>query len=134
VYNEYLSRARQEVKARYLTDNFNRFSGVADTPRRLFEIAKSQTDPISQIELFRRVAFDFQDSPNAPEAQFMVGYVYLTALDRKADAASAFKRLQEVFPGSVWRKGATYMLEHLDDPNPKELGSPQEILSKARQG
>jgi parvulin-like peptidyl-prolyl isomerase len=134
VYNEALTAAREEVKARYLTENFNQFSGVADNPGRLFQIAKSQTDPLSQIELFRRVAFDFPDAHPAAEAQFMVGYLYLTAFNQKAEAASAFKRVQAVFPSSIWRKGADYMLKHLDDPDPKELGSPREILTKAQQG
>jgi hypothetical protein len=134
VYNEALTAARQEVKARYMTENFNRLSGVADNPGRLFQLAKSQDDPRSQIELFRRVAFDFPDAHPAAEAQFMVGYLYLTAFNSKSEAASAFKRVQEVFPSSIWRRGADYMLKHLDDPDPKELGSPREILTKAQQG
>jgi parvulin-like peptidyl-prolyl cis-trans isomerase-like protein len=133
VYNEALTEARKQVEARYVTENFDRFSGVADNPGRLFQIAKSQTDPLSQIELFRRVAFDFPDSHPAAEAQFMMGYLYLTAFNQKSEAASAFKRLQEVFPSSVWRKGGDYMLKHLDDQDPKELGSPREILAKAQQ-
>ena len=133
-YNEALTEARKSVQAHYVTENFDRFSGVADNPGRLFMIAKSQTDPLSQIELFRRVAFDFPDSHPAAEAQFMVGYLYLTAFNQKSEATSAFKRLQEVFPSSIWRKGGDYMLKHLDDADPKELGSPREILAKAQQG
>jgi hypothetical protein len=134
VYNEDLTKAREEVGARYLSENFDKFSGVADNPGRLFQLAKSQGDPLSQIELFRRIAFDFPDAHPAAEAQFMVGYLYLTAFNQKSEAASAFKRVQEVFPSSIWRKGADYMLKHLDDPDPKELGSPREILTKAQQG
>jgi hypothetical protein len=134
VYNEDLTKAREEVKAHYLTENFDKFSGVADNPGRLFQIARQQPDPLSQIELFRRVAFDFPDAHPAAEAQFMIGYLYLTAFNQKAEAASAFKRLQEVFPSSPWRKGGDYMLKHLDDPDPKALGSPRDILNKAQQG
>ena len=134
VYNEDLTKARDEVKARYLTENFDRLSGVADNPGRLYEIAKRQTDPLSQLELFRRLASDFPDAHPAAEAQFMVGYLYLTHFNQKSEAAIAFKRVQEVFPSSIWRRGADYMLKHLDDPDPKELGSPREILTKAQQG
>ena len=132
VYNESLTQARQEIQARYVTENFNRFSGVADNPERLFQIAQSQTDPLSQIELFRRVAFDFPDHKRAAEAQFMIGYLHFTELNQKDEARSAFKRLQEVFPNTPWRKGGDWLLDHLDDPDPKALGLPRDILTKAQ--
>ena len=132
VYNEALTQARQEINARYITENFNKFSGVADNPGRLFQIAESQTDPLSSIELFRRVSFDFPDYKRSAEAQFMIGYLYLTQLNKKDEAKSAFKRLQDVFPNTPWRKGGDYLLKHLDDPDPKALGSPRDILTKAQ--
>jgi peptidyl-prolyl cis-trans isomerase C len=132
VYNEDLTKAREEVKAHYLTENFNKFSGVADNPGRIYQIATAQSDPLSKIELFRRLAYDFPDAPHAAEAQFMIGYLYLTAYNQKSEAESAFKRLQKEFPSSVWRRGGDWMLKHLDDPDPKALGSPRDILTKAQ--
>ncbi|HET9233326.1 MAG TPA: tetratricopeptide repeat protein, partial [Candidatus Eisenbacteria bacterium] len=72
------------------------------------------------------------DHKRAAEAQFMIGYLYLTQLDQKDEAKNAFKRLQDVFPNTPWRKGGDWLLKHLDDPEPKALGSPREVLNKAQ--
>jgi hypothetical protein len=129
IYNEDLTAARNEIGARYITENFTRFSGM-DMPGRFFQAASTSPQVMTRIELYRRVAFDFSDCPQAAEAQFMLGYIKLTELHEKAEAESAFKRLHAKFPKSPWRKAGDWLLQHLDEEDPKALGSPEEILGK----
>ncbi len=132
-YQSQLTEAREETKAKFISEAFTKFTGVPNNCQRIMEMAGKHPDPDGRIELYRRVAFDFADCDSAPEAQFMIGYLFLTADKKQENAKRAFLRLQQKFGDSDWRKAGDYLLEHLND-DPSQFGSPDEIMKQAAAG
>jgi foldase protein PrsA len=130
-YQSQLAQAREETGAKFISDAFTKFTGVPDNCQRIMEMAGKHPDPDGRIELYRRVAFDFPDCDSAPEAQFMIGYLFLTSEKKPENAKRALLRLQEKFGASDWRKAGDYLLEHLND-DPSQFGSPDEIMKRAK--
>lgn len=126
-YNQALLEARDRIGVQVYPDNFSAFTGIPNNCERLFATAHEQAQPSAQVELYRRIVFDFPDCELAPEAQFMVGYLSATATGQLDRAKKALLRLQSKYPDSKWRPAGDYILERLDDP--ESLGSPEAILA-----
>jgi peptidyl-prolyl cis-trans isomerase C len=132
-YENQLVQARKEMGAKFLTDAFAKFTGVPNNCERIMDMAAKHPNPDGRIELYRRVAFDFPDCDSAPKAQFMIGYLFLTADKKPKMAERALTRLQTQFGRSEWRKAGDYLLQHLND-DPSQIGSPDEIMKLAKEG
>ena len=133
VLNAELDRARDITHTVLLTKNFEKFTGYANNCERLMDLAANHPQVGGQVELYRRVAFDFPDCKEAPRAQFMIGYLKFTKMKDPKGAKKALKRLQVHFGGSSWAKAGKYLTDRLDR-DPASVGTPEEILAAATSG
>lgn len=131
VYQEQLIKAREVVGCEYEEKNMDAFTGVTNNTARLMTVAAAQPDWEAGREIYRRVAYDFPDDPQAPEAQFMLGYLYLKNGHDPAQAKRELERLVKKYPKSKWKKGGDYLLAHLD-MDPADMGKPADILQVAK--
>lgn len=131
VYQEKLIEARDVVGCEYEEKNMEAFTGVSNNTARLMMVAGGQPDWEAGREIYRRVAYDFPNDPQAPEAQFMLGYLYLKKGHDPVSAKRELERLVKKYPKSKWRKGGDYLLANLD-MDPEDMGSPADILQMAK--
>jgi hypothetical protein len=130
MYNAELEEARIRTDTRFVEEGFYAFTGVGENADRLMQMAAEHPDPSGRIETLRRVAIDFPDSPRAPEAQFMIAYIFRVRLEDKPAARKALLRLQRQFGDSEWRQAGDWLLEHMDE-DPTTFGSAEDILHRA---
>ena len=151
VYNDELALARERAEAQLLPGGIERFTGVTRNVDRIMQMAGQAPDPGQRAELYRRVVFDFPDSRQAPEAQFLIAYTNIRYLNDSYAANKALSRLERRWPDSDWAKAGRWLREKYVDPNaPEVIGhphdeegghdfsgldmpEPQEILEQVRQ-
>jgi hypothetical protein len=130
VYNEELTKARERLGVHYVTENFEKFTGMDNNTRRLLELAAAIDEPRNRAEAYRRLAFDFPDAQEAPEALFRMGYIQLVNESDKKTATGTFRRITAKYPKSRWKRAANFMLENID-MDPASLGTIEEVLALA---
>jgi peptidyl-prolyl cis-trans isomerase C len=116
VKNEVASELRQDYDWRnYMEETYRQ---VQRSPEELFEYAQNTTDPYARIKAFEEILEKFPDDEHAPQAMFMIGFVYIEELTDKVSAGRYFTRLIDNYPDSEVAESARWMLENLDQPLP----------------
>jgi outer membrane protein assembly factor BamD (BamD/ComL family) len=105
----------------YDTHNFmqERYARVNRGPEELFKFAQGSDDPRARIEAFQEIVDKYPDDEHAPEAMFMIGFVYAEEIHSWPDADRAFTRLIAKYPDSDMAKTARWMIDNRDQPMPK---------------
>ncbi len=132
-YNRQSDAARREIGVQYMTENFEKFTGIPDNCDRIMHMARQIRDPSGAITLLRRVAVDFPDCKSAPEAQFRIAYTYVVKLKDPEMAKRALSRLKVKYGDSEWAQAGAYLEAHIDDP-PETFGAVEEVLAAAKSG
>jgi EpsD family peptidyl-prolyl cis-trans isomerase len=111
----------EEVATKYDTHNYMQeaYANVQRGPKELFELAQSTDDSRRRIEVFQEIVDKFPQDDHAPQALFMIGFVYAEELRDYPMADRTFNRLVREYPDSDMAETARYMLENLDKPLPK---------------
>jgi EpsD family peptidyl-prolyl cis-trans isomerase len=109
------------VEKRYETRNFmqERYEKMQRGPEELFNFAQNSTDPRQRINAFQEIVDKFPQDKYAPQAMFMIGFVYAEELRDLVSAEQTFTRLIEKYPASEMAQTAKWMTENLDKPLPK---------------
>ena len=109
------------VEKNYKTRNFmkERYGDIQRSPQELFDFAQNSSDPHQRIEAFQQIVDKFPDDKVAPEAQFMIGFVYAEEIKDIVMADRAFTAVIEKYPDSQMAQTARWMLDNLDKPLPK---------------
>jgi len=89
------------------------------SPQELFDFAQSSNDPQVRINAFQQIVDKFPQDKVAPEAMFMIGFVYAEELKDRNMADRTFTALMEKYPESEMAKTARWMVDNLDEPLPK---------------
>lgn len=89
------------------------------TPQELFDFAQNSTDPNTRIQAFQQIVDKYPDDKVAPEAMFMIGFVYAEEIKDRVMADHTFTALIEKYPESEMAKTARWMIDNLDEPLPK---------------
>ena len=79
-------------------------------------LMKAQTAPGAEKKLafFRQIVATYPDSPQADDAQFMVGFILYEDLDRKDEGKAMFDVLFEKYPDSDWIDDAQKLMSMAD--------------------
>jgi peptidyl-prolyl cis-trans isomerase C len=88
-------------------------------PEELFKYAQNSADPRQRILAFQEIVDKFPNDPYAPQAMFMIGFVYAEELKDYVTADRTFAQLIEKYPDSEMANTAKWMTENLDKPLPK---------------
>ena len=110
-----------EIAKNYKTRNIlqERLDKNQRGPAELFEFAQNTTDPQQRINAFQEIVDRYPQDKTAPEALFMIGFVYAEELKDASMADHTFARLIEKYPDSEMARTARWMQENLHEPLPK---------------
>jgi len=89
------------------------------SPKELFDFAQNSTDPQTRINAFQEIVDKFPQDKAAPQAMFMIGFVYNEEMKDRVMADRTFTALIEKYPDAEVAKTARWMLDNLDEPMPK---------------
>ncbi len=89
------------------------------TPEELWNLAQNSTDSHQRIRYYEQIVEKFPDNKYAPEALFMIGFVYAEELKSVPDADRAFNRVINEYPNAEVSKTAEWMVQNLDKPLPE---------------
>jgi EpsD family peptidyl-prolyl cis-trans isomerase len=109
-----------EVAKNYKTRNVikERMNKSQRGPAELFEFAQTTSDPEQRIAAFQEIVDKYPADEVAPEAMFMVGFVYAEELKDVLMADRSFSALIEKYPDSEMAKTARWMQDNLQEPLP----------------
>jgi len=109
------------VEKNYQTRNLmmEKYSKTQRGPEELFNFAQSSSDPRQRIATFQEIVDKFPDDKYAPQAMFMIGFVYAEELKDFVMADRTFSQLIDQYPENEMAQTAKWMLENLDEPLPK---------------
>ena len=110
-----------EVQKGYETRNFMQesYEKMQRGPEELFQFAQSSEDSQNRINAFQEIVDKFPDDPHAPQALFMIGFVYAEEMKDFSMADRTFNQLIQKYPDSEMAETARWMLQNLDKPLPK---------------
>lgn len=109
-----------QLKEKYKPDNYVREEVLASmrTPEQLWEIAQMEPDPYERIQYYRDIVNDYPDHKFAPQALFMIGFVYAEELQFDDQARRTLEELLKKYPDSEVTESAKWMMENMDRPHP----------------
>lgn len=91
---------------------------IQRTPEELWNLAQTSTDSHRRLTTYNEIVDKFPESTYAPQALFMVGFVYAEELKDQYNADQVFSRVVREYPGTDIAKSAKWMLENLGKPMP----------------
>ncbi len=114
-YNAALAEAREKYKAEIFQGELDKYLGTGDSAERLWEIVDMQPNDRGQLEVLRRISFDFKDNPLADDAQLRMAYI-LARLGEPRRSEKAIQNLKKRFPKSELIPAADWLLQNASDP------------------
>jgi len=84
--------------------------GKVPGPSQLLTEAQKTHTPEEKLKLFHLIVSTYPDSPQADDAQFMIGFVYNEDLAMPEEARKAFDILGEQYPESEWLDDAASLM------------------------
>jgi len=110
-----------ELRREYRPENFVREDIIRTTrsPEELWEIAQEEGDSYTRIQYYRNIVNKYPDHKYAPQALFMIGFVYAEEVMDLVQARRTFDELLEKYPDSEVAASAKWMIENLEKPHPK---------------
>jgi parvulin-like peptidyl-prolyl isomerase len=122
-----IENARDEVVQRVLAENdydvrnymHEFFMTIQRSPEELWNFAQSAEDPHDRLRSFTEIAEKFPNDDYAPQAMFMVGFVYAEELYDYVTADRTFAKLVERYPDSEYAEMAKWMIENMGKDAPK---------------
>jgi len=110
-----------EVQKNYKTRNLmaERYGKSQRGPQELFDLAQNSSDPRQRLQAFQEIVDKYPQDAVAPQALFMVGFVYAEEIKDYAMADRTFSSVIEKYPESEMAQTAKWMMDNLDKPLPK---------------
>jgi peptidyl-prolyl cis-trans isomerase C len=116
-----LTREIASLREEYKPENFVREQILQTTrsPEELWEIAQEEDANYTRIQYYRNLVNRYPDHKYAPQALFMIGFVYAEEVMDLVQARRVFDELIRTYPDSEVAESAKWMIENLDKPHPK---------------
>ncbi|MBI4720131.1 MAG: peptidyl-prolyl cis-trans isomerase [Chitinivibrionia bacterium] len=108
-----LSKSRKVTN--YLREEIDR---VQRSPEEMWNLAQTSTDSQRRLSMYQQIVDKYPESSYAPQALFMVGFVYAEELKDNYNAEQMFTKVVRDYPGTEIAKSAQWMLENLGKPMP----------------
>ena len=110
-----------EAAKGYQTRNFmeEQYAKTQRGPQELFDYAQNSTDPLQRIAAFQEIVDKYPTDAVAPQALFMIGFVYAEEVKDYVMAGRSFDEVISKYPESDMAQTAKWMLDNLSEPLPK---------------
>lgn len=89
------------------------------TEEEIFTLAQDTEDPLQRLSLYRELLFSYPEGEHAPEAQFMIGFIYAEELRNYEAAEHEFRKMLDQYGDSELAESAKWMLENMKSEDPK---------------
>lgn len=118
---EVYTKEVERLKSKYETKNYIRetLTETTRTPEELWEMAQLEDDAEKRIQYYRDIVTLYPTHKNAPQALFMIGFVYAEDLRDYRNAERTFDELQKKYPESDMSASAKWMNENMRSPRPR---------------
>ena len=101
--------------------------------RDLFNEAQAITAPEARVDAYRKLLAQYPDSEVAPQAQFMIGFIYSEELKKYDDAEKSFRELLRKYPKAELAASAQWMIDHMrSDEAPSFINLDPDSAKSAR--
>ncbi len=90
------------------------------SPEEIWTRAQSEINPASRIRLYRYIINRYPNHDFAPEALFMMGFIYSEELKKEELAMTTFEELIRRYPDHEIAETAKWMIENMNTPLPFE--------------
>ncbi len=109
------------LKKKFEPENYywEKVKKVRKTPEEIWEKAQLETDPYQRVQYYRDLVNQHPEDKYAPQALFMIGFVYAEEVQDLVQARRTFDELLEKYPASDVVESAEWMIENLDKVHPK---------------
>jgi len=110
-----------QLREEYKPVNFVRDEILATTrsPEEMWELAQEEDADYARIQYYRDIVNKYPEHKYAPQALFMIGFVYAEELRDLVQARRVFEELLQKYPDSEVAESARWMIDNLDKPHPK---------------
>lgn len=95
------------------------YDSIQRSPEELWNFAQNADDPNDRLRSFREIADKFPNDEYAPQALFMVGFVYAEELYDYVTADRTFAEVVDRFPDSEYADMARWMMENMGKDTPR---------------
>ncbi len=112
-YQEELARLKARLSVKPDSNALHSFFDSKKSAREMFTDAQAAGAPEQRIAAYRRVVETWPEDDLAPQAAFMVGFIYSEELKDYDKAEQAFRDLLAKYPKSELAASATWMVEHM---------------------
>jgi EpsD family peptidyl-prolyl cis-trans isomerase len=114
-------RVVEKLKEKYPSENYIRekLERTTRTAEELWQMAQLEQDPHKRIQFYRDIVNAYPNDKNAPQALFMIGFVYAEELQDTRQAQRTFDELMEKYPQSEMVESAKWMIENMESAHPK---------------
>jgi peptidyl-prolyl cis-trans isomerase C len=112
-YKDQLERAKVNAGLRWNQAVVDSFLHGKKSAAELFRDAQDATTPDDRITGYEHVVTDYPVSEQAPQAQFMIGFVYSEEKKDYDKAEAAFRKLLKEYPKSELAHSAQWMLDNM---------------------
>jgi peptidyl-prolyl cis-trans isomerase C len=130
VYDMEVVRLKQKIEP----VNYLREELVASlrTAEQLWELIQMEEDPYERIQYYRDIVNHYPDHKYAPQALFMIGFVYAEEVRDTKRAKQTFDELIRKYPDSEVVGSAQWMIDNVDKPHPsfESFESMKEAMEK----
>lgn len=111
----------EKLRKKYKPENYvhKQVLETTRTPEQLWEIAQAEDASYTRILFYRELVQKYPDHKYAPQALFMIGFVYAEELQDLVQARRTFDELIKKYPDSDVVESAQYMIDNLNNPRPK---------------
>jgi peptidyl-prolyl cis-trans isomerase C len=108
------------LKEKHKPVNFLREELIASmrTAEQLWELIQMEDDPYERIQYYRDIVNHYPDHKYAPQALFMIGFVYAEELGDTKRAKLTLEELIREYPDSEVIGSAQWMIDNVDKPHP----------------
>jgi peptidyl-prolyl cis-trans isomerase C len=120
------AKANLEKRLKMLRDEYQPVNFVREeiikttrTPEELWQIAQEEDANFTRIQYYRNLVNKYPDHKYAPQALFMIGFVYAEEIQDLVQARRVFDELLKKYPDSEVTESARWMIENLEKPHPK---------------
>ncbi|HSG28736.1 MAG TPA: peptidyl-prolyl cis-trans isomerase, partial [Candidatus Krumholzibacterium sp.] len=118
---ERLNQEIERLREKYKPVNYaqEKVLEMTRTPEQLWEIAQAEDASYTRILYYRELVNRYPDHKFAPQALFMIGFVYAEELQDLVQARRTFDELIRDYPDSEVVDSARWMIENLYEDHPK---------------
>jgi peptidyl-prolyl cis-trans isomerase C len=112
-YKDQLDKAKVDAGLRWNQAVVDSFLHGKKSPSELFRDAQDATTPDDRVTGYEHVVTEYPASEQAPQAQFMIGFVYSEEKKDYDKAEAAFRKLIKEYPRSELAHSAQWMLDNM---------------------